>query len=623
VSASETASPPAAGHAPRESAGRSKVWTTVASALRRPYAPDVAMCLFFVAVGLWLTHGLWPSPTTRVLALNPEDQTLVEWFLAYDSRILLGDFSLISHRLNAPDGINMLTNATTMTLGFLLAPVTLLFGAPTSFAVAVGGNLAATAIGWYFLYSRGLGFGRTASAVGAFFCGFAPAMLSQSNSHLHMTAQWLVPPIVWYVIRMARAADPTKPDHRKVITSAVALAALVTVQVFLGEEVLFLTAVTLALFTIGYALAQPKKAWRLAPRFAGGMVLAVGLATVVLAYPLSVQFGGPQSVPNGPFSAAYFSTDVASFPAFSPLSVAGTDPLPLPGSGARPQLTTGAAEYNTFLGWPLLLVVLGCVVWLRRHPMMWACVLAGAVMAWLSLGPTIVVNGERTGQRGLYSLIEGLPVIDGALPLRFAVALVPLIATLLALALDRAAREGVGSAWLVVPVAVGAALVPIAPKPLPTVERAPVPQFISQGHWRDCVEPGGVLVPVPLPTPLRPEAMRWATATNASFGVPEGFFIAPYGRARKPGGRPTASIGTFSQPTSRLLADVSRTGELPGIGPFQQAQARKDLAFWDASCVVLVLGVANEGQLLIALEALLGPAERVADAWIWKIRPAG
>jgi hypothetical protein len=213
-----------------------------------------------------------------------------------------------------------------------------------------------------------------------------------------------------------------------------------------------------------------------------------------------------------------------------------------------------------------------------------------------------------------------MPVIDGALPLRFAVAVVPLIATVLVLALDRARREQGGSAWLVVPVAVTAALVPIAPKPLPTVDRAPVPQFISQGHWRDCVEPGGVLVPVPLPTPLRPEAMRWATATNAAFGVPEGFFIAPYGRAREPGGRQTASIGTFSQPTARLLADVYRTGELPGIGPFQQAQAQKDLAFWDASCVVLISGTANEGQLLIALEALLGPSERVADAWIWKVR---
>src|SRR5262245_19991088 len=114
--------------------------------------------------------------------------------------------------------------------------------------------------------------------------------------------------------------------------------------------------------------------------------------------------------------------------------------------------------------------------------------------------------------------------------------------------------------------------------------------------------------------------MRWATATDAAFGVPEGFFIAPYGRARQPGGRPPASIGTFSQPTSRLLATVSRTGDVPPIGPAEQAQARKDLAFWGASCVVLASGAANEAQLLTTLEGLLGPGEQVTDAWVWKIR---
>lgn len=592
----------------------------LAAAVHRPYAPDVAICLFFVVIGVYLSHGLWPNPTSRVLALNPEDQTLVEWFLAYDARLLLGDFSLISDRLNAPGGINMLTNATTITLGAVLAPITLLFGAPVSFAVAVGGNLAATAIGWYFLYSRGLGFDRLAATVGALVCGFAPAMLSQSNSHLHMTSQWLVPPIIWFVVRMARAADPQAPDpvgrQRRLISSAVWLAGLVVVQLFLGEEVLFLAAVTLGLFTIVYAVAQPVRAWRMAPRFLGGLVLAAGLATVVLAYPLSLQFGGPQSVPNGPFSAAYFSADLASYPAFSPMSIGGTDSMPLPGTGVRPRLTTGASEYNTFLGWPLLLLVLGCVVWLRRHPVMWACALAGVVMAWLSLGPRLVIDGVRTTIPGLYVVLEGKPVIDGALPMRFAVATVPLVATLLVMALDRARREA-GLAWLVVPVATAVALVPIAPKPLPTVDRVAVPEFIRAGHWKSCVEPGGVLVPVPLPTPAKPEAMRWATAANAAFAVPEGFFIGPYGRQGR------ASIGTYPRPTSILLARISQTGEIPPIGEAERGQARADLAFWKADCVVLAGGPPHEAQLLTTLEALLGPSQKVTDAWTWRVGRPG
>lgn len=620
---------------------RPKILDRLTGVRRHPLAWDVAACLGFVAFAGWLAGGLLVDPAGRALALNPEDQILVEWFLAYDSRLLLGDFSLVTDRLNAPDGVNMLSNATTITLGVLLGPVTIAFGAPVTFAVALAGNLAAAAIGWYLLLSRGLGLHRAAAAVGAAVCGFAPAMVSQSNSHLHMTAQWLVPAIVWYVVRMARAADPDGPYGERaparLLSSALALAALVVAQVFLGEEVLFLTALTLVLFAFGYALVQPARTVRLARRFLAGMALATMLATAVLAYPLWLQFAGPQHVPNGPFSPAYFSTDLASFPAFSPLSVAGQDPMPLSGSGVRPRLTTGASEYNTFFGWPLLVVLAGCVVWLRRHLLTWPCVFAGAVMAWLSLGPQVVVDGERTSQRGLYTLIEGVKVIDGALPMRFVLALVPLIAILLALALDRALRErrpgardpeapapalGPGRwsagrlAWLAVPVAVAAALLPLAPRQLPTAERAPVPAFIADGHWRGCVEPGGVLVPVPLPTPPKPEAMRWATAANAAFGVPEGFFIGPYGRGRR------ASVGTYARPTSSMLAKVAETGQAPAVDDGHRAQARTDLAFWNASCVVLGEHPNGVG-LRTTLEALLGPGEYIADAWVWRVRPAG
>ncbi|HET6212543.1 MAG TPA: hypothetical protein VFE14_06690, partial [Micromonosporaceae bacterium] len=347
------------------------------------------------------------------------------------------------------------------------------------------------------------------------------------------------------------------------------------------------------------------QAVRLLPRFAAGVLLTTCLAGAALAYPLWIQFAGPQHVPNGPFSPAYFSMDLASFPAFSPLSIAG--------SPENSRLSTGAAEYNSFLGWPLLVVAVGCVVWLRRTPLAWAVAVAAVVMGWLSLGPQIVVNGERTTHTGLYAVLEGHKVIDGALPMRFAVALVPLIATLLVLALDRALREPPGTAArIVVPAAIAAALVPIIPRPLPTMDRPPVPDFIAQGHWRDCVRPGGVLVPVPLPTPPEPETMRWAAAANAAFRLPEGFFIGPYAAQGR------ASMGTYSQPTSHLLAEVARTGQLPEIGDAEREQARRDLEFWQASCVALSAGP-YETELRTTLEALLGPGRQVAGTWTWKV----
>jgi hypothetical protein len=586
------------------------MWARLATALDRPFVIDLGVCLLFLIFAAWLMQGLWPDPGARTLALNPEDQTLYEWFLANDARILSGHFGLITDRLNAPDGVNLLANTSVIALGALFAPVTLAFGVPTTFALVVTANLAVTAMAWYLLFARTLGLHRFAAGCAGFFCGFAPGMVSQSNGHLHMTAQWLVPVMVWAVLRMARAADPRHADggagwRRRLLVASLVLAGLVVVQVFVGEEVLFLTAVTLALLAVGYAVADRGFARRALPRFGLGLLISGVAAGAALIYPLAVQFGGRGSVPNGMFSPHYFSADLASYAAFSPLSVAGSD------DSAR--LTTGAAEYNTFLGWPLLLVTVGCLGWLGRRPVAVALALAGASMAWLSLGPRLVVDGVKTGVWGPYEMLLGLPVVEGALPMRFALALIPIVAAVLALALDRALRTGVRPLRFGVPAVVIAALLPIVPAPLPTATRAAVPTFITGGHWRQCVEPGGVLVPVPLPTPKRPYPMRWAAAANAEFAIPEGFFIGPYAVAGQ------ASMGTAARPTSALLAKVAATGERPVIGPDEVAQADRDVAFWGASCVALAAAEPNANQLRTVLEGLFGPATAVADAWTWRV----
>ncbi|MFC4148308.1 hypothetical protein ACFO0M_18810 [Micromonospora mangrovi] len=569
---------------------------------------DLLVALLFVLLAGWLTHGMWPAPAQRMLALNPADQTLYEWFLAVDSRALLGDFGLLTDRLNAPDGVNLMTNTTVIALGVLFAPVTLAVGAPVTFALLVAGNLAGTAIAWYLLLARLLRVRRLAAGLGAALCGFGPGMVSQSNAHLHMTAQWLVPVIVWLVVRLLRAADPAGrpdgPDRRRLTTSAVGLAAAVVGQVFVGEEVLFLTALTLLVMAIAYGVADRALLRRALPAFAGGLLVAAGLALLVLAFPLWFQFAGPQGVSDGMFSPHYFSADLSSWWTISPLSVVGGD--------AASRLTTGPAEYNTFLGWPLVLVTAACAVWLGRRAVVLACVAGAVVMAGFSLGPEVVLGGTRTALPGPYALLGGLPVIDGALPMRFGLAVLPLTATLLTLAVDRALREP-GRARRLVPLGVAAALLSVFPSPLPTTDRPAVPEFITGGHWRDCVRPGGVLVPVPVATPKDPWPMAWATAADAGFGMPEGFFIGPYGR------NGSATMGTYKRPTSALLADVAKRGVAPAVGDVQRRQAARDVRFWGASCVALTDDAPHAQTLRGTLEQLFGPPTRIADAWTWRV----
>ncbi|GAB3064722.1 hypothetical protein [Micromonospora schwarzwaldensis] len=576
------------------------------AAVRRHRA-DLLVGLLFVAFAGGLTHGLWPAPGTRMLALNPADQTLYEWFLALDARALRGDLDLVTDRLNAPDGVNLMANTSIVALGVLLAPVTLAFGAPVTFALLVAGNLAGTAVAWYLLFTRTLRAHRLAAGLGAALCGFGPGMISQSNGHLHMTAQWLVPVLVWLVVRLLRAADPAGrrdgPDRRRMISSAVGLAGTAVVQVFVGEEVLFLTALTLAVLAVAYGLADRDLPRRALPGFAGGLLGATGLALVVLAYPLWLQFAGPQGVADGMFPPAYFSADLTGWTRLSALTVLG--------SPEAVRLTTGPAEFTTFLGWPLLLVAVGGAVWLGRRALVHALAAGALVMAAFSLGPEVVADGRRTGVPGPYALLAGLPVVDGALPARFALAVLPLVGTVLTLALHRALHEP-GPTRRLVPLAVGAALLSVFPTPLPTVDRPPLPEFVTGGHWRQCVRPGGVLVPVPTATPQQPGPMRWATATGVGFGMPEGFFIGPYG----PGG--SATMGTWQRPTSALLADVARRGVPPAIGDRQRRQAARDVDAWGASCVALTDDAPHAELLRRTLEALFGPGLRVADAWTWR-----
>ncbi|WP_432831681.1 hypothetical protein [Dactylosporangium sp. CA-092794] len=545
-----------------------------------------------------MTHGLWPDPAGRALELNSNDQALDEWFLAYATRAYRGDFTLVTGALNAPEGVNLMGNASLIGLGLLFAPLTLAFGAPVTFAVATAVNLAATGAGWYLLLARTLGLHRLGALVGGAFCGFAPGMVSQSNAHLHMTAAWLVPPMVWCVVALAR-------EHRRAVRRGLLLGALAAGQFFLGEEVLFLTALTLGLFCLAYtATARPFP--RAALHGLGvGLGVAVFVAAALLAYPLWVQFDGAQSAHGGVFSPGYYAADLRSFAAVSPLSLAGDD-------GAA-RLASGPAEYTTFFGAPALIVVLGATVWLWRRPAVVACTVVTIVLFALSLGPRIVVGHERTEQWGPFALLSGLPVVEWALPARFALAAIPLLGFVLAQAVHVALTQ-TETLKLLVPVAVVASLVPLAPRPLPTAPRTPVPKFFTEGYWHGFAPRDGTIVPVPLPDSHNPQSMRWAAATDVAFATPQGWFIGPYGRDGR------AAVGIWPRPTAQLLARVVTNDAAPALTDRDRVALRRDIAYWHASCFVLADGQPGAEALKSTLDALLGPGERVADVWVWQAR---
>jgi hypothetical protein len=560
------------------------------------------LCLAYVAGGFWVFAREWRDVSHRLVGDGVDHQLFV-WFLAEAARSVTSwQNPLFSDRLNVPNGINLMANTSVLGLGIPMAPVTLLFGPLVTYAVLAIFSLAGTAAGWYYVFSRRLVRSKVAAAVGGAFCGFAPGMIAHAPGHLHVIAQFVLPFIVLFVLRLADPMSHTVRD-------GVLLGLLIAYQVFISEEMLLLTAFGCAGIVGAFAVIRPVEAWRRAWPLAKGLGMAAAVAGVLLAYPLWFQFAGPQHPGAPPFDASRFVSDVAAYVTFPSLSLAG-DTV----GAQRYAINTG--EENAFFGWPLTLIAVTGSVWIRRSIVIRVLALAGLVLVALSLGDRVVVAGHNTGIPGLFRLIGWLPLVEMALPTRFSLVVVPIVGALLALVADRslAARGGPLPTRLLLAGTLAVALVPLLPTPVPAFNPPDIPRFIAASTWRTYVPDGGTLVPVPLPRSSDLTGVRWAALSGVGFAVPRGYFIGPDGS--------TPPRGVFDpppRPTSQLLRRVATTGRMPTVTDATRRAAWQDLAYWRAAVVVLP-PQRHAAPLYATLVLLLGPGRWIDGCWIWDVR---
>jgi hypothetical protein len=388
-------------------------WLRVAFAA---VAPHLAYLLLAVA----LTSRLWPNRDLRLTGANAADNEQFLWFLAEAAHSVAHlQNPLLSHDLNVPNQVNIMANTSILGIGIPLAPVTLMFGASATFIIALVLSLAGTASAWYWLLSRHVVDSRLAAFVGAGFCGFGPGMIAQAGGHPNLTAQFLVPLIIWRVIRLR--------DAGRELRNGLILAVLVIYQVFLNEEVLLLTAVACAIFVGVYAWLRKDEVRDQVRPFLRGLRVTAAVSAVVLAYPLFVQFLGPGHYRGLPPGVDKYVIDVASFPAFARRTLLGSDHF------AR-KVTLSANEEASFLGFPLLLFVIGAGWAMWRRTIVKALVTTVAVFIVLSLGSWLRVFGHRTRIPGPLVVLRYIPPFDLTTATRYAMAIVPVVGILLALA---------------------------------------------------------------------------------------------------------------------------------------------------------------------------------------------
>ncbi|TCB90270.1 DUF2079 domain-containing protein [Micromonospora zingiberis] len=580
---------------------------------------DLIVTLVALALAVWVTSGLWRDPNGRAITVNSSDQALFEWLLAFGGHAVShGENPLYTYLINVPDGVNLAVNTSITVYAVVFAPLTYLIGPPATFLVILTLNLAATALAWYWLLSRHLVRSPLAAAVGGLFIGFSPGMVSHANAHLNWTAGWLVPLLVWRVFALRRPG--------RWLRDGVILGLLVAVAFSIAAEGLFFTALALGLFVAVWALhpANRAEARAVLPSFLRGLAVTAVVAGALLAYPLWLHFAGPQRFHGTGFDPVIHSEDIAAYAAYPRRSLAGE-------AGLRTSLAPNPTEENSFFGLPLLVLAAGCFVLLwrradpRRRATLWALGILAVAFAVLSFGPVAKVDGRRTDLPMPFDLLGHLPVVNAALPARLALVVTPVIGLLLAYAIDqlrqRPPRRAAAVAWTVGFVV---ALVPLLPTPLLTVEREPIPRFITSGAWREYVSPGGVLTPAPLALDVYPDGQRWQAYALANrqgeFAIPSGFFLGPGG----PDGR--GRIGPVPRPFGALLDQAARTGLPPIVTEGTREEVKADLEHWRVETVVLVDEVhgakwaVDEEALRRTLTMLLGEPERVEDVWLWRVR---
>ena len=582
---------------------------------------DVTVVLVYLAAAVIVLGRLWAHPSTVNPAGNDSDPPFFEWTLIHAGRIFThGENPFATPRLNAPLGVNLLANTGLLGLTIPLVPVTLLFGASVAFVLLTTLALAGTAVGWYFVLSRHLVRNHLAAAAGGAFAAFAPGMVNHTNAHPNLVAQFLFPFILWRALALGRPADPDRSprawirDGWKIagwrrsdkLRGGVILGLLVTWQAFINEELLFLAALAAAVFVAGYAVFRPHEVGAAVKPFLRGAAVAAAVAVVLLAYPLWYQFEGPQHYHGLPDFVLGYGTDLASYPAFAKLSLIGQ-------AAADANLAPNPEE-NTFFGWPLLIAIGLIVALLWRRVAVRALAIVALVFFVLSLGTVVKVRGHEVLHTTPWGILDKLPLFDSVVPVRLGLVLIPVVAALLAFAVDELMEQPSAMLRVAGFLALGVALAPVVPRQLPVHPRASVPAFIASGDWRRYLPDDRSLLDADTTWNGNIEAMMWDNVAGHRYRAVGGYFLGPDDTGK-------GSYGPVGRPTASLLAGVGYDGGSPGIGDEQRAQAQDDVRFWQAGLVVLSDGAPHRDELHAALDQLFGTGERVDDVWLWRVRP--
>jgi len=564
----------------------------------------------YLALAVGLFANAWRAPFATIVGY-PGDAFQSIWFLRWPGFALTHGLNpLLSTYVNHPHGANLMWNTAIPLVGVVLTPLTLTVGPVFVYNLVMTLALALSAWTAYLAIHR---YVTTALAawLGGLAYGFSPYMMAQSLGHPHLTIAF-VPPLILLALDSLVIRQ-----NRPALFIGIAAGALAALQLWIGEELLASSGLVAILGLFILMELNPDRV-RAQSRYAlRALAIASATFTVLAAFPLAVQFFGPQPLLRSLQPHNLYATDVLGF--FVPTDMQQV--APEPAVGISRHFTGNLSEWNGYLSLPLIgLLVFTAIRFWPLKVVRFAASL-GLLIAGLSLGFTLRFAGSLTAVASVVVALPlpafrrvlpartmvlalmvvpialiTVPVIDNLLPSRLMLYADLMAGFLLATFAQSALHWPAVRARGVAVCAIGLTAIALIPRlPYPSSSAA-TPSFFTSSSVRQIPE-GAVVLVAPFARIGSGDAMLWQAMAGDRFQMPEGGVIAD--------GNPYPADPPPS--TSLNVLRGIETGTLPALTltePLRQSLLN-DLNRWHVR-MVIVGPMAHQELVLALYSSVLG-----------------
>ena len=509
----------------------------------------IAFAIYLVVFILAFAQALLPHLNSPRVGQDEVDPQFYIWAIRWwPYAITHGLNPLCSTEIGAPGGFNLAWTTTTPTVGLVMWPVTAAVGPIAAFNLTL--LLAPPAAAWatFVLARRVTGRFWPALFAGPVFGFNVYEMDHEVSGQPNLTVTLLLPLVAYIAVLWWQGALKRRGF---LIWMTLALAAEFYTFVEAFAELTMLAVIALIVGYLVVERASRPKVARLAVLTAIAYVGSAVLASPYLYYALKNSSGAARG------QLPQFSTD------FSSLIVPRKDRL----LGMHWLLPTAGHDLNSssYLGIPLLLLLLGLAVFTWRNRLVRLLIPLFVISVFLAAGPNLIVDGKKITPLP-WGFIWSLPILKSAEPMRFidlaylvaSVGLAVWLAQLAKSRLVRAARWGLGMLALA---AIFANLPTFAevvnsptPRPADWVEAIPtkqlpnqLPTFFTDGTYKEYIKPGETVLVL---SHRGNAGMEFQAYTGFYFKIAGGFINASLMKANA---LPT-QIEALSYPTKARVA---------------------------------------------------------------------